>query len=66
MLIPVHQADEIDVLLESAGLAAEVLEHPRLLLGLGGDLGRQEASEAERIPLGIGEAGALVESRVVR
>ncbi len=44
----------------------EVLEHARELLVLGGDVGWQQAAQAEHVALVFAERGALVQGRVAQ
>jgi hypothetical protein len=60
------QGVQVDVLLEIRRLAAEVLEHPRLLFLLREHVGWQETAKSQLIPLGLGECHALVEHRLTQ
>ena len=65
-LVAVVQRREVDELLEVVRLAAEVLQHPRHLLLLRQHVRRQQAANAERVALGVGERHPLVERRVAQ
>ncbi len=65
-LVSVVQRVEIDELVEIGRLTAQTIEHPCHLLLWRDDGGRQQASQAQRIALGIGECGALVEQGVAQ
>ena len=65
-LVAVVQRPQIDVLLEIARLAAEILEHALQLLFLRRDVRRQQAAQVQRIALGFGERGSLVERRILQ
>ena len=65
-LVAVVQRSQVDVLLEVARLAPEVLEHARELLLLRGDVRRQQPAQVQRVALGLGERRALVERRILQ
>ena len=65
-LVPVLQADDLDVAFEVAGLAAEIVHHALHLLVHGLDVRRQQAAQAERVAFRLGEGGAFVENGVVQ
>ena len=65
-LVAVVQRLRLMYFSRSRRLAAEILEHARELLLLRRDVGRQQPAQAERIALGFGERGALVEHRILQ
>ncbi len=65
-LVAVVQRREVDVLVEIGLLAAEVLEHALELLFLREHARRQQATQAERVPLRFGKRGAFVLQGVVQ
>jgi hypothetical protein len=65
-LVPVQQSGEIEVLVERAVCAMEVVEDPLLLLREGQNSRRQQAPKAERVALDLREGGALVEAGIVQ
>jgi hypothetical protein len=65
-LVAVVQRAEVDVLLEIARLAAEILEHARELLLLGGDVRRKKAAQLQPIALLFRERGAFVEEGILQ
>ncbi len=65
-LVPVLQADDLDVALDVAGLAAEIVHHAPRLLVHGLDVRRQQPAQAERVALRLGEGGAFVENGIVQ
>ena len=65
-LVAIVQRGQEDVLLERAGQAVEVLQHPRDLFFLAAHMRRQQALEPEHVALGCAERGALVQRRVAQ
>ena len=65
-LVAVVQRSQIDVLVEIARLAPEILEHAPQLLFLGRDVRRQQAAQVQGIALRFGEGGSLVERRILQ
>jgi hypothetical protein len=65
-LVAVVQGGQRDELLQRIGQAAQVCEEARHLLVLGVDVRRQQAAQAQRIALDLGEGGALVAQRIVQ
>ncbi len=65
-LVAVVQRREVDELLEAGRLAAEVLEDPRHLLLLREHVRGQQAADAQRVALGLGERHALVQRRLAQ
>ena len=65
-LVAVVQRVERDVLLEVVGQAAQVAQHPLRLLLQREHVRRQQAAQAERVALLLGERRALVEQRVAQ
>ena len=65
-LVAVVQGVERDVFLQIVGQVAQVFQHARRLLLERQHVGRQQAAQAERIALLLGEGGALVEQRVAQ
>ncbi len=62
-LLAVLQREQVDVLLDVGRLALEVLQHPQRLFLLRRNAGGQEAAQAQRIALRLGEGGPLVQDR---
>ena len=62
-LLAVLQREQVDVLLDVARLALEVFQHSHRLFLLRGNAGRQEAAQAQRIALRLGEGRSLVQYR---
>ena len=58
--------DQVDVPFEVGGLVAELLQGTRHLGFFGVHPGGQEPGQAQRLPLGRGEGGGLVELWVVQ
>ena len=65
-LVAVVQGGERNELFERIGQAAQVGEEARHLLVLGVDVRRQQAAQAQRIALDLGEGGALVAQGIVQ
>ena len=65
-LVAVVQRVQRDVLVERIGHAPQLLQHALHLLLLRVHVRRQQAAQAERIALLLGEGGALVQQRVVQ
>ena len=63
-LVPVLETDQVDVLLERVRLAVEIPDDALFLLLEGRDPGGQQASQAEPVPLRIGEGCPLVGARI--
>ena len=63
-LVAILERGKADVVLQLVALAADVLELERDLLLDGRDARRQEPAQAERVALGLGEGGVLVEQPV--
>ncbi len=64
--VAIEQADQVAVLGQRRGQAAHVFQHARGLLFQRGHARRQQAAQAQRVALGLAEAGALVEQGVVQ
>ncbi len=65
-LVAVVQRGEVDVLVEGRRLLPEVRQHPAHLLVQRADVRGQQPADAQRVALGVGERGALVERRVAQ
>ena len=63
-LVAVLEGDQGDVAVQVGGVLAQVLEHPLHLLLHGVHPRRQQAAQAERLALRLGEGRALVQGRV--
>ena len=64
-LVAVLERHHRDVALQVVGLTSERVHHPQDLQVLIDDPRGEEASQAERLPLRIGEGGALVANGIV-
>ena len=66
VLVAVLQRDQIDILLDVGGFAANVFQHPHRLFRLRGNARRQETAQAQRIALRLGEGCPLVQYRCLQ